>query len=79
MEVGFDREDDDAKAAVTTLLQWSPVTVAKMQSKIFAASFQDKQLIMFGYFFETVYRLCMKSQDNVSKSAGFESLIGFRS
>ena len=81
--LGFDRRTDRAavKKAITAkdngIFVWSDATMAMIEKwDCKGASLEDKQLHMVGYAAELFYDLMIAKADNVSRSPGFESIVG---
>ena len=77
----FDRTDRAAVKAITAkdngIFVWSDATMAMIEKwDCKGASLEDKQLHMVVYAAELFYDLMIAKADNVSRSPGFESIVG---
>merc|ERR1711865_735544 len=82
--LGFDLKNKTATRALTnpsptqSLLNWSAADLVLIDEVNFrgATKIEEKQLHMVGYLFELAFDLMIARDDNVSKSAGFETPLG---
>ena len=77
--LGFNPSADvEALISNTGLFKWSPDIISKLEKCNMpgARDIKWKKLHMVAYLCEFAYDLCLSSELNVSKSPGFETVLG---